>query len=76
MRIQIQLASRDVGTTALVTRRRWFRKVSETFSCFKADPVRGGSWINAATGLRADLNLEYQLNDAANAAALLYRITK
>ena len=71
MNIEICLGTRDVGTTAVVTTRRWFSTKVSKYICHKASPVMGGQWISESSGLEASGELQSKLNYAAQAAARL-----
>jgi hypothetical protein len=71
MHITVNLAARDVGTRATVTRRRFgFWIVARTYVCIGGDPIRGGRWADVDTGEEADAKLERALNLAGQAAVL------
>jgi hypothetical protein len=71
MNIEICLGTRDVGTTAVVTTRRWFSTKVSKYICHRASPVMGGQWICESSGLEASSELQSKLNYAAQAAASL-----
>lgn len=74
--IAVKLGAQAVGTTAVVTTKRWWRVVSvKTYVCVSASPLTGADWIpvGAADSFsgsdRVDEDLRMALNDAAQAAA-------
>lgn len=69
MEVEIRLAKSAVGTIAVVTGRRWFRRYKERFVCMKSGFIANALWVNEMTGRPADSRLADTLNDEAQAAA-------
>lgn len=74
--IRIELhPSGCVGSRAIVTTSRWFRRpqVAE-FICHHVGVMMGAEWVDAATGAAASESLALRINNAAQAAGRLHRV--
>ncbi len=69
--VHIDLGRRDIGTTAMVSFKRFRSTRHAKFVCHQADPMMGGKWIEESNGIAAGGDLASKLNNAAQAAVSL-----
>jgi len=71
---EFTFANQAMGTCVIVTTKRLFRKpVVESYMCVRATPIMGGQWVNKATGLQPDDDLNSEINRAAQSQCLRSR---
>lgn len=75
MEIKIQLAERDIGTTAKVTEHTgmwwWKKETVTTYICYAADPINGAAWVDMKSGGTPSACVESKINYAARNAVQL-----
>lgn len=73
--IRIELPPKSaVGTKAIVTTNRLFRgSRTETYVCHRCNALTGGEWMHETTGAVPSEKLTLEINEAAMAAARLYK---